>query len=140
MKRKAKPSVAKQARAFEDILAGFLGTDLPVRSISKEVERKLARQSAKLSASLYAVLTNASPRSTAYLRNGITHDLTDFWQIGEEHRRRIKVLAGMRFPKDKKRFIDMLYEFEVGLVIHAEYHAKLLKRRLAKLKRDLMLT
>ena len=139
MKRKAKDSVAKQARAFENLLAGFLGNDLPLRSISKEIEKKLTRQNARISATLYDVLTNACPRSTEYLRSGITHDLADFWQIGEEHRRRIKELSGMRFPKDKQRFIDMLYEFEVRLVIHAEYHAKLLKRRLTRMKRDLRL-
>jgi hypothetical protein len=106
---------------------------------SFQIDRKLIRKNVKLSANLGKVLAAASPRSTEYLRSGIAVDLADFWEIGEEHRRRIKELSAMRFPKDKQRFIDMLYEFEVRLVIHAEYHAKLLKRRLVRLKRDLEL-
>jgi hypothetical protein len=103
------------------------------------LDRNLIRKNVKLSKNLNKALTAVSPRSTEHLRSGIAVDLADFWEIGEEHRRRVKELCGMRFPKDKERFIDMLYEFEVRLVIHAEYHAKLLKGRLTRLKRDLKL-
>jgi hypothetical protein len=42
----------------------------------------------------------------------------------------------MQFPEDKKRFEDMLYDFEVRLVIHVEWHAKHLRKFLAEFKKD----
>ncbi len=137
MKSKAKnPNRKRLSRKKKDTAKSLLKE---LAHPSFHIDRKVIRKNVKLSTNLGKVLAAASPRSTEYLRSGIAVDLADFWEIGEEHRRRIKELSAMRFPKDKQRFIDMLYEFEIRLVIHAEYHTKLLKRRLARLKRDLKL-
>jgi hypothetical protein len=101
-----------------------------------KVNRSRIRRNVKLSARLRKVLAAASPSSTMNLISGIAVDLADFWEIGEEHRRRIKQLLNMQFPKDKKRFENMLYDFEIRLVIHAEWHAKHLKKFLAAYKKD----
>lgn len=107
------------------------------RSISHPAaNRSLIRRNTKLSARLRKVLAAASPESSLNLISGIAVDLADFWEIGEEHRRRIKQLLNMQFPKDKKRFANMLYDFEIRLVIHAEWHAKHLKKFLAAYKKD----
>jgi hypothetical protein len=128
MKRNAKRSIA-QKKSPAEVLLDQLGP----------IDKKLIRKNVKLSGDLGKILRDASPHSTEYLLSGIAVDLADFWEIGIEHRRRLQELSGMKFPKDKDRFIDMLYEFEIRLVMHAEYHARLLKRRLTRLKRDLKL-
>ena len=108
------------------------------KSISRpRVNRNLIDRNIRLSARLRKVLMAASPESSKNLISGIAVDLADFWEIGDEHRRRIKQLLSMQFPKDKKRFEDMLYDFEIRLVIHAEWHAKHLKKFLAAFKKDL---
>jgi hypothetical protein len=108
-----------------------------VKSISyPTVNRSLIRRNTRLSARLRKVLAAASPESSVNLISGIAVDLADFWEIGDEHRRRIKQLLNMQFPKDKKRFENMLYDFEIRLVIHAEWHAKHLKKFLAAYKKD----
>jgi hypothetical protein len=111
-----------------------------LRSISHpKIDRNLIRKNVRLCARLRNILGAASPQSTVNLIGGIAVDLADFWGIGEEHKLRVKELLEMRFPKDRKRFEDMLYEFEIGLVMHAEWHAKHLRRRLEKMKKDLKL-
>lgn len=105
----------------------------------KKVDQQLIRKNVRLSQHLFRILATASPQSTANLISGIAVDLADFVEIGEEHRRRVQELSKMKFPKDKKRFEDLLYEFEIRLVVHAEWHTRHLKRRLAKLKHDLEL-
>jgi hypothetical protein len=102
-----------------------------------KVNRALLHKNARLSAKLRKILTAASPESKLDLVSGIAVDLADFWEIGEEHQRRVKKLLNMRFPKDKKHLEDMLYEFDVHLVIHAEWHAKHLKKLLKKFRQDL---
>jgi hypothetical protein len=102
-----------------------------------KIDRPLVRKTVRLSARLRKVFTAASPTSTADLVSGIAVDLADFWEIGVEHQRRIQELLNMKFPKDAKRLEDMLYEFDIRLVMHAEWHAKHLKRLLAKFKNNL---
>src|SRR5579859_1321423 len=86
---------------------------------------------------LKKALSAASPNSKGDLISGIAVDLADFWEIAGEHQQRVRELAKMRFPKDQERFIDMLYEFEIRLLMHAQWHVKRLKPRLTRIKRDL---
>jgi len=103
----------------------------------KKIDMNLVRKNARLSARLRKVLSAASPQSKPDLISGIAVDLADFSEIGEEHNRRLKELSQMQFPRDRERLEDLIYEFDVRLVMHAEWHARHLKRRLAKLKLDL---
>jgi hypothetical protein len=60
-----------------------------VKSISRpRVNRSLIRKNIRLSARLRKVLAAASPDSSKNLISGIAVDLADFWEIGDEHRRR----------------------------------------------------
>jgi hypothetical protein len=111
-----------------------------LRNISRRIDRVAIRKNVKRSNNLLRVLAAASPKSSENLLSGIAVDLADFWDIAKEHQRRVKELSAMHFPRDKRRLENMLYEFEIGLVVHAEYHVKALKRRLAHLKRDLKLS
>jgi hypothetical protein len=110
-----------------------------LKAITKNIDKNAIRQNLKRSNSLLKILSTASPKSSKDLLSGIAVDLADFWDIANEHQRRVAEMSKMRFPKDKRRFENMLYELEIGLVIHAEYHAKFLKRRLSRLKKDLKL-
>jgi hypothetical protein len=120
-----------------EVCPPFLRKEL--RKTIQRIDPGLIRKTQKLSGELFKVLACASPRSTTHLISGIAVDLSDFWEIGEEHRRRIKELRDMRFPRDRRRFEEMLYELQIRLVWHTEWHAKHLKGRLEQLKADLHL-
>lgn len=146
MNRVKKLSIAKSRRKASQppkrSRSSTLAQDVSrfLREIGKHTDRDLIRKNVKRSQRLFRVLKAASPRSSEDLLSGIAVDLADFWDIGKEHQKRVAELRGMRFPRDRRRFIDMLAELEVGLVTHAEYHVKTLKRHLARLKKDLKLT
>lgn len=108
-----------------------------VREIEARIDRRMIRKVVNLSRRLNAVLSAASPRSTKDLISGVAVDLSDLWEVGQEHERRIAKLLKMRFPRDKARLEDMLYDFEIRLIYHAEWHLRHLKKRLAQLRRDL---
>lgn len=108
-----------------------------LRDINGQVDKTLTRRVVSLSHELNLVLSAASPKSKKDLISGVAVDLSDLWEIGEEHKRRIAKLLNMQFPKDKKRLEDMLYDFDIRLIYHAQWHLRLLKRRLARLKHDL---
>ncbi len=135
-----KKNRTKASQWPEDILDQLARSSPLLKHIAENVDTKLIRQNGKLTKKLSKVLAAASPKSTRYLISGIAVDLADFWEIAIEHERRVKELSRMRFPRDRKRFVEMLYEFEIRLVMHADWHARYLKRRLTKLKRDLKLT
>jgi hypothetical protein len=110
-----------------------------LKNALSQIDQDLIRKNKKLSSELFKVLAVASPKSAVDLISGLAVDLADFWEIGEEHRQRIRELRNMRFPRDRQRFENMLYDLQIRLVWHAEWHAKHLKRRLEQLKVDLKL-
>jgi len=130
----------KSEQSTEQKLAELAKSSPFLRDILGTIDKTLVRKYKKLYAQLVKVLSSASPKSTQDLISGIAVDLADFQEIAVEHQRRVKKFSQMHFPEDQEQFIDMLYEFEIRLVMHAEWHAKHLKARLAKLKRDLRLT
>jgi hypothetical protein len=108
-----------------------------LRAAAKQLDPALIAKNGKLARRLSESLKTASPNSSEDLITGIAVDLADFWEIGEEHKRVLKKLLRMRFPKDKKRFENVLCEIDIRLVLHAEWHARALKIRLKKLRQDL---
>jgi hypothetical protein len=111
-----------------------------LKSISHpKIDGTLIRKYKHVRARLEKVLSAASPKSNPELISGIAVDLADFWEISVEHQRRIRSLSAIKFPRDQRRFVDLLYQFEIRLVMHADWHVKKLRPRLARLKRDLLL-
>ena len=112
-----------------------------LKSISHpKIDKTFIRKYQCLRAGVEKVLSAASPKSNPKLISEIAVDLADFWEISVEHQRRIRSLRAMKFPRDQRHFINMLYDFEIRLVMHADWHVKQLRPRLAKLKRDLLST
>ena len=145
MKHDKKKSLSVKAKVITKpsiTMARKLAEERELSRIAKgishpRVNKSLINRNIRLSARLRRALVAASPESSKNLINGIAVDLADFCEIGDEHRRRIKQLLSMQFPKDKKRFEHMLYDFEIRLVLHAEWHAKHLKKFLAAFRKDL---
>lgn len=135
--RKARASASLRKRAMDRVSESKELSALVKNMFRQKIDQTLIRRNVRLSARLCNVLGAASPNSTVDLVSGIAVDLADFWEIGEEHRQRVKKLLNMKFPKDRKRLEEMLYELDIRLVMHAEWHAKHLKKRLAKFKHDL---
>src|SRR5579859_2643836 len=93
-----KPSTTNMKSAEEKELL-----ELVENMFHQKVQKSRIRRNARLSARLRKVLSAASPDSATNLVSGIAVDLADFWEIGEEHRQRVKQLLKMKFPRDRNR-------------------------------------
>ncbi len=105
--------------------------------ISKE-DRRLIRRNVTLARKLYHVLSLASPRSSQTLISNMAVDLADIWKIGESHRRDVKKLMRMRFPRDREQLRTLLIkDIDLNLLFENQYHLTSLKKCLPKLLKDM---
>lgn len=106
------------------------------KSLQRRIDKNLVRRVTALKKRLEQVLGVAAPKTSYYLRSGVATDLADLWHAGEELRKCLKELLGLRFPRDQKRFRDLLLLLDPLVIQQFEWHVKQLKRRRTALLRS----
>src|SRR5947209_6842614 len=81
-------------------------------------------------------LQAGSPKSKSRLVGNLAIDLDDLVEVGDRHKAAITALLTLSLPKDQKKFLHLLANFETDLLFEADFHLKSLKRLLPRLVRD----
>jgi hypothetical protein len=112
------------------------GKSFSLSNIERKVDKKLVRRVVGLTRRLEQILAEAVPDSSRYTRSGMASDLADLWHASEELRKCISELLNLRFPRDKKRFRDLVLLIDPLLIQHIEWHTRRLKKRRKEILRE----
>jgi len=98
--------------------------------------QRLIKRNVGLASRLFKRLKRWSPNSSDRLIAGVAVDLADIWMIGEGHKKQLKEILRLRFPKDRERMLSLLARLEVNLLFENQGHLTSLRELLPKLAKE----
>jgi len=113
--------------------------DHHISSLSKRdriTKRSKALENVGLMENIRSQLKRASPHSSERLLADLAVDISDLVRVARMHQSHVKTLLGMKFPRDREKFCNVLALFDVNLLFENQFHVASMKRRLPRLVRD----
>ncbi len=96
---------------------------------SSQQERLSAQAVVARASRLSRRLQRVMPEATEDLISRMSVDLTDFWEIGEQHRKRLAAIDRLRSPRDRIKLATLLSELVYrNLYFHLPCHVRSMRR------------
>ncbi|MFY9559948.1 MAG: hypothetical protein WAQ52_06925 [Terriglobales bacterium] len=96
-------------------------------------DRERIRKSAQLKVKLEKVLEAVIPSATDDEVDSLSHDLTDLWDLAQQHNEKIAEVLLLGGPEHQQKLDEILSDLLYGDVTELEYHIESLKKTLPKI-------
>lgn len=113
------------------------GAMLWIASARANRDVKLQRRSIRVAHQMQISLERAFPELDAKFIGDVVADLNSLWDLGQKLDKMLKMLFGMRFPRDHNQLRRFLIDVEVRQLGEASYLISRLNRRVPALLRSL---